>query len=129
MVAVIGIMANVGNIQLMPRVGPRPLITLGLLSAAVGMAWLTRIGVHSDYASALFGPIVMVGLGLGLIFSAVANTATFGVEPRDAGIASASAQAGQQLGGSIGTALLNTVAASAVTSYLVGHLHGGQDRN
>ncbi len=129
MVAVIGIMANVGNIQLMPRVGPRPLITLGLLSAAVGMAWLTRIGVHSDYASALFGPIVIVGLGLGLIFSAVANTATFGVEPRDAGIASASAQAGQQLGGSIGTALLNTVAASAVTSYLVGHLHGRRHRN
>jgi EmrB/QacA subfamily drug resistance transporter len=124
MVAIIGVMANVGNIKLMPRVGPKPLITLGLLSSAVGMAWLTRIGVHSGYASALLGPIVMVGLGMGLTFSAVANTGTFGVEPRDAGIASASVQTGQQLGGAIGTALLNTISAGAVTSYLVSHLHG-----
>jgi EmrB/QacA subfamily drug resistance transporter len=124
MVAVIGVMANVGNIKLMPRVGPKPLITLGLLSGAVGMAWLTRIGVHSAYASALLGPIVLAGFGMGLVFSAVANTGTFGVQPRDAGIASASVQAGQQLGGSIGTALLNTIAASAVTSYLVSHRYG-----
>jgi MFS family permease len=124
MVAVIGIIANVGNIKLMPRVGPKPLISLGLLAGAIGMAWLTRIGVHSGYVSHLLGPTVMVGLGMGLIFSAVANTGTFGVEPRDARIASASAQTGQQLGGSIGTALLNTVAASAATGYLVGHLHG-----
>ncbi len=124
MVAIIGVMANVGNIKLMPRVGPKPLITMGMLSGAAGMAWLTRIGVHSGYVSALLGPLVMVGLGMGLIFSAAANTATFGVEPRDTGIAAASAQTGQQLGGSIGTALLNTIAAGAVTSYLVSHLHG-----
>jgi EmrB/QacA subfamily drug resistance transporter len=124
LVAIIGIMANVGNIQLMPRVGPKPLITLGLLSSAAGMAWLTGIGAHSGYASALLGPLVMVGFGMGLIFSAVSNTGTFGVEPSDAGIASASVQAGQQLGGAIGTALLNTIAASAITSYVVSHLHG-----
>jgi EmrB/QacA subfamily drug resistance transporter len=124
MVAVIGVMANVGNIRLMPRTGPKPLITVGLLSGAIGMAWLTRIGVHSGYVSALLGPTIVVGVGLGLIFSAVANTGTFGVQPRDAGIASASVQAGQQLGGSIGTALLNTIAASSVAGYLVSHLHG-----
>jgi EmrB/QacA subfamily drug resistance transporter len=124
MVAVIGIMANVGNIRLMPRVGPKPLITVGLLASAVGMACLTRIGMHSGYASALLGPLVTVGFGMGLIFSAAANTGTFGVEARDAGVASASAQAGQQLGGAIGTALLNTIAASAVTGYLISHLHG-----
>jgi hypothetical protein len=66
----------------------------------------------------------VTGFGSGLIFSAAANTGTFGVEPRDAGIASASVNTGQQLGGAIGTALLNTIAASAATSYLVGHLHG-----
>ena len=88
------------------------------------MAWLTRIGVHSGYVSALLGPLVVTGFGSGLIFSAAANTGTFGVAPRDAGIASASVNTGQQLGGAIGTALLNTIAASAATSYLVGHRHG-----
>jgi len=124
MVAVIGVMANVGNIVLMPRFGPKPLVILGLLSNAAGMAWLTRIGVHSGYASALLGPLVVTGFGSGLIFSAAANTGTFGVAPRDAGIASASVDTGQQLGGAIGTALLNTIAASAATSYLASHLHG-----
>jgi EmrB/QacA subfamily drug resistance transporter len=124
MVAVIGVIANVGNIVLMPRFGPKPLVILGLLSNAAGMAWLTRIGVHSGYASALLGPLVVTGLGSGLIFSAAANTGTFGVAPRDAGIASASVNTGQQLGGAIGTALLNTIAASAATSYLASHLHG-----
>jgi MFS family permease len=124
MVAVIGVMANVGNIVLMPRFGPKPLICLGLLANAAGMAWLTRIGVHSDYASAVIGPLIVIGFGSGLIFSAAANTGTFGVAPRDAGIASASANTGQQLGGAIGTALLNTIAASAATSYLASHAHG-----
>jgi EmrB/QacA subfamily drug resistance transporter len=124
MVVVIGVVANVGNIKLMPRFGPKPLIGLGLLANAAGMAWLTRIGIHSDYASALLGPLIVTGFGSGLIFSAAANTGTFGVAPRDAGVASASINTGQQLGGSIGTALLNTIAASATTSYLASHLHG-----
>jgi EmrB/QacA subfamily drug resistance transporter len=124
MVAVIGVMANVGTMKLMPRFGPRPLISLGLLCNAAGMVWLTRIGVHSDYASALLGPLLVTGFGSGLFFSAAANTGTFGVTPQDAGVASASVNTGQQLGGSIGTALLNTIAASAVTSYLAGHAHG-----
>jgi EmrB/QacA subfamily drug resistance transporter len=124
MVVVIGVMANVGNIVLMPRFGPKPLVILGMLANAAGMAWLTRIGVHSGYASALLGPLVVTGFGSGLIFSAAANTGTFGVAPHDAGIASASVNTGQQLGGAIGTALLNTIAASATASYLAGHLHG-----
>jgi len=123
-VVVIGVMANVGNIVLMPRLGPRPLLIAGMLCNAAGMVWLTGIGVHSGYASALLGPLVVTGIGMGLIFSFAANTGTFGVAPRDAGIASASVNTGQQLGGSIGTALLNTIAASATTSYLVSHLHG-----
>jgi len=124
LVAVIGVVANVGNIKLMPRFGPKPLITVGLLLNAAGMAWLTRIGVHSGYASALLGPLMVTGVGMGFIFGAAANTGTFGVAPRDAGIASASANTGQQLGGSIGTALLNTIAAGATASYLASHLHG-----
>src|SRR6516225_707978 len=124
MVAVIGVMANVGNIVLMPRLGPKPLLIVGMLCNAAGLAWLTRIGVNSGYASALLGPIIVTGVGMGLIFSFAANTGTFGVAPRDAGIASASVNTGQQLGGSIGTALLNTIAASATAGYLASHAHG-----
>jgi hypothetical protein len=124
MVACIGISSNVSNIMLMPRIGPKPVVTAGLLLAAAGMAWLTRIGPHSGYASTILGPLMVAGLGLGLMFSTAFNTGTFGVAVRDTGVASATVNTGQQLGGSIGTALLNTIAASATTSYLTGHLHG-----
>src|SRR5262249_56189873 len=83
MVAVIGVMANVGNIVLMPRLGPRPLLIAGMLCNAAGMVWLTRIGVHSGYVSALLGPLVVTGLGMGLIFSFAANPRTFGRAPPD----------------------------------------------
>jgi EmrB/QacA subfamily drug resistance transporter len=124
MVVLIGVTANVGTIVLMPRLGPKPLVILGMLCNAAGMAWLTRIGVHSDYPSALLGPLMVTGAGMGFVFSSAANAGTFGVAPRDAGVASASVNTGQQLGGAIGTALLNTIAASATASYLASHLHG-----
>jgi len=124
MVALSGSMATVGNIKLMPRIGPKPMVIAGMLLGAAAMLWLTRIGAHSGYASALLGPLMVTGAGMGLIFGMVAATGTFGVAPRDAGVASASINTGQQLGGSIGTALLSTIAASATTSYLAGHLHG-----
>jgi hypothetical protein len=120
MVALTAVMANVGNIKLMPRVGPKPLVIVGMLCNAAGMGWLTRIGVNSGYAPALLGPLIVTGAGMGFIFGAAANTCTFDVAPRDAGIASASANTGQQLGGAIGTALLNTIAAG----YLASHLRG-----
>jgi EmrB/QacA subfamily drug resistance transporter len=124
MMAVIGVVANVGTMKLMPRFGPKPLVIAGLLVNAAAMVWLTRIGAHSDYAQALLGPVMMAGAGLGLLFSSAINTGTFGVAPRDAGVSSASVNTGQQLGGAIGTALLNTIAASATTSYLASHAHG-----
>jgi predicted MFS family arabinose efflux permease len=124
MVAVIGVVANVGTMKLMPRFGPRPLVIAGLLVNAAAMVWLTRIGAHSGYAQALLGPVMMAGAGLGLLFSSAINTGTFGVAPRDAGVSSASVNTGQQLGGAIGTALLNTIAASATTSYLASHANG-----
>ena len=124
MVVVSGTMANIGNIRLMPRVGPKPLVFTGMLLNAVGMVWLTRIGLHSGYPSALLGPLVVSGAGMGLIFASAANTGTFGVAPRDAGAASAVISTAQQLGGAIGTALLNTIATSAAAAYLVGHQGG-----
>jgi EmrB/QacA subfamily drug resistance transporter len=124
MIACVAIASNTSNIVLLPRIGPKPLVSTGLVLAAAGMAWLTRIGPHSGYASTILGPICITGLGLGLMFATSFNTGTFGVSPRDAGVASATVNTGQQLGGSIGTSLLNSIAASATTAYLVSHLHG-----
>src|SRR5215831_6567839 len=107
MIALVVVFANMSNVVLMPRVGPRPPVVLGMLLAACAMAWLTRIGVHSGYASAILPPLLVAGAGLGLVVAPSINTGTFGVAPADAGVASASVNTGQQLGGSIGTALLN----------------------
>ena len=78
---------NVGQIVLMPRTGPKPLVGLGLLIAAGGMVWLTRIGVHSGYASAILGPLLVTGLGIGQVTAPAVNTGTYGVAPYDAGVA------------------------------------------
>ncbi|GLY82815.1 hypothetical protein [Actinoallomurus iriomotensis] len=81
------------------------------------MVWLTMISAHSGYVSALLGPLMVTGAGMGLIFGfgMVAATGTFGVAPRDAGVAPASIDTGQQLGGSIGIALLGTIAVGATS--------------
>ncbi|MBQ1094315.1 MULTISPECIES: MFS transporter [Streptomyces] len=116
--------ANVGGMKLLPKHGPRPLISAGLLICAAGMAWLTRIGPDSGYATHLLGPTMIVGLGLGLIFAAALRTGTSNVAPEDAGIASACVNTGQQLGGAIGVALLNTIAATATTGWLEDNVQG-----
>jgi len=78
--------------------------------------------VRGDYVGAILGPIMFTGVGMGLLFSSAINTGTYRVAPQDAGVASASVNTGQQLGGSIGTSLLNTIAASATTAYITSHL-------
>ena len=121
MVACLMATSVTSNIVLMPRTGPRPLAPAGMLLAAGGLAWLTRIGVHSSYATTVLPSLLIIGAGLGLVFAPVFNTGTFGVAPRDAGVASATVNTGQQLGGSIGTSLLNTIFASTVAAYLTAH--------
>jgi hypothetical protein len=121
-IALVMIFAQISNIVLMPRIGPKPLVGVGMLIAAAGMAWLTRIGVHSSYASTVVGPLMVAGAGIGLSMPPSMNTGTFGVAPSDAGVAAASLNVGQQLGGSIGTALLNTIATSAAAAYAASHL-------
>jgi Major Facilitator Superfamily len=110
------------TIVLMPRFGPKPLVASGMLAAAGGAAWLAQLGPHTGYAAGVLGPIILAAAGLGLVIAPVINTGTFGVAPQDAGVASATATVGQQLGASIGTSLLNTIFAAAVTSYLAAHL-------
>jgi EmrB/QacA subfamily drug resistance transporter len=114
--------ANLATIVLMPRVGPKPLVASGMLAAAAGTAWLAQLGPHTSYATGVLGPIILAAIGVGLVIAPAINTGTFGVAPQDAGVASATVTVGQQLGASVGTALLNTIFAAAVTSYLTAHL-------
>jgi EmrB/QacA subfamily drug resistance transporter len=114
--------ANLSTIVLMPRFGPKPLVASGMLAGAGGTAWLAQLGPHTGYATGVFGPIILAGIGLGLVIAPVINTGTFGVAPQDAGVASATVTVGQMLGGSVGTSLLNTIFAAAFTSYLTAHL-------
>jgi EmrB/QacA subfamily drug resistance transporter len=114
--------ANLSNIVLLPRIGPRPLVVAGFLLLAGGQFWLTHIGLRADYVGVILGPLLITGLGMGFLFSTAMNTGTFGVPPRDAGVASATVNTGQQLGGSIGTSLFNSIAASAAASYIASHM-------
>jgi EmrB/QacA subfamily drug resistance transporter len=121
MIAMVVVSANLSNVVLLPRLGPKPLVTAGMLLAAGSLVWLTGIGVHSNYAAAVLGPLMPAGLGFGFTIAPSMNTGTFGVAPQDTGVASASLNTGQQIGGSIGTSLLNTIFATAVAHYLTSH--------
>ncbi len=103
---------------LLPRVGPKPLIFAGMLAGAGALFWLSHLDVTSTYASGVVGPLILMGLGLGTAMSTSINTATLGVDPADAGVASASVNTMQQVGGSVGTALLSSVAGTAAAAYL-----------
>jgi EmrB/QacA subfamily drug resistance transporter len=122
LIAMVVVSANLSNVVLLPRFGPKLLVTAGMLLSAGSLVWLTRIGAHSGYASAVLGPLMGAGLGFGFTIAPSMNTGTFGVAPRDAGVASATLNTGQQIGGSIGTSLLNTIFAGAVAQYLTRHL-------
>jgi len=117
----LAVAANLSTIVLMPRVGPRPVVTIGLVVAAGAMAWLAQLGPHTGYANGVLGPLILAGFGLGMVIAPAINTGTYGVAPQDAGVASATVTVSQQLGASIGTSLLNTIFATAVASYLVTH--------
>src|SRR6516225_2092007 len=125
MIAAIIAASTTSSGVLMPRVGPRPLIPAGLLIAAGGLAILAgQLGLRTSYLDWILPALVLVGAGLGVVFGCALNTATYGAGAADAGVASALVNTNQQVGGSIGTALLNTIAASALTSYVLAHGRG-----
>ena len=109
--------------RLLPRFGPRPLMVVGLLLGSVGLVWFTRLGVDSTYLAHVLLPEIIVSFGMGTAFVPMSSTALIGVDPNDAGVASALVNTTQQVGSSLGTALLNTIAASAAAAYLVAHAH------
>ncbi|CCK29438.1 Puromycin resistance protein pur8 [Streptomyces davaonensis JCM 4913] len=115
--------------RLMTRVAPRLLMGPGFLVAAVGMLLLTQLEVDSSYAGLLLPAMLLLGLGMGTAFMPAMSLATMGVKPQDSGVASAMVNTSQQVGGAIGTALLNTIAASATTSYVADHIGGAASKS
>ncbi|MER5938705.1 MFS transporter [Streptomyces sp. NPDC001928] len=115
--------------RLMTRVAPRLLMGPGFLVAGVGMLLLTQLEIGTSYAGVLLPAMVLLGLGMGTAFMPAMSLATMGVKPQDAGVASAMVNTSQQVGGAIGTALLNTIAASATTSYIADHIGGATSRS
>ena len=120
MTVVVMVTAIVATTRLRSRFGPRPLVVAGMALGAVAMLILRGIGMDTSYAGGILPALVIMGIGLGLVFSTVMNNATLGVKPADAGVASATVNAAQQVGASLGTALLSTLAASAATSLAAG---------
>ncbi|MGH3794154.1 MAG: MFS transporter [Pseudonocardiaceae bacterium] len=118
MVAAIMISATSSTAVLLPRFGPKPLVAIGMTAAAGGLFWLSFLQVSSTYAANVLPALLVTGLGIGLAMSPAMQTAIVGVRPSDAGVASATVNTMQQVGGSVGTALLATIAGHAAADYL-----------
>jgi EmrB/QacA subfamily drug resistance transporter len=120
------ITATLVNTKVLIRTGPRPLVPTGMVLAAAAMVLLTGIGVDSAYAEHVLPSLLLIGVGFGLIIAPSFATATLGVARQDSGVASALVSTSQQVGGSIGTALLSTLAVSAATDFAVANGPGPQ---
>ena len=108
------------NTRLLGKVGPRPLLIFGMSLGAVAMAWFAQLEPSSSYAGHVLPGLIVMGIGMGNIFAPAIASATYGVDHRDTGVASAMVNTMQQVGGSVGTALLSSIFASAVTSFAEG---------
>ena len=122
MIGMLILAAQLSTNIFVPRFGPKIMVPFGMTLAATGMVMLTRLGLDSTYAADVLPPLMILGFGMGSIMPASMQTATLGVDRQFAGVASAMVNTSQQVGGSIGTALLNTLAATAATDYVASHL-------
>lgn len=120
------VVASLGSAVLVTKVSSRILIPLGMLMAAFGLFLLTHISLGGNYATVVLPATLVMGAGLGLVFAPGFNLAVLGVESRDAGVASAAVNVMQQIGGSVGTSLFNTIAGSVVATYVIAHLDGAK---
>jgi hypothetical protein len=112
--------ATLATNNLLPTFGPRPLLVAGMALGALSMVWFAQLDITSSYAGRVLPGLIVLGIGMGNIFAPGISSATYGVAPTDAGVASAMVNTMQQVGGSIGTALLSSIFASAVSSYARG---------
>ena len=110
--------AGIANTRLLPRTGPRPLMAIGMALSAVSFALFAELGVHSSYVTGVLPGLLIAGVGLGLVFAPATDIAIRGVSAADAGVASALVNATNQIGGSLGIALLSTLSATAANHYL-----------
>ncbi|SDS39246.1 drug resistance transporter, EmrB/QacA subfamily [Friedmanniella luteola] len=121
MIVMLVLAAQLSTNVFVPRFGPKVMVPIGMALAVTAMVLFTRLDVDSAYAPTLLVPLMFMGAGMGTIMPASMQTATLGVDRQYAGVASALVNTSQQIGGSIGTALLNTLAATAATHYLASH--------
>ncbi len=121
MIVMLVVAAQLSTNIFLPRLGPKILVPIGMVLAVLAMLLFTRLDTQSVYADAL-APLIILGTAMGTMMPAAIQTATLGVDRRYAGVASAMVNTSQQVGGSIGTALLNTLAATALTDYLASNL-------
>lgn len=124
----IGIIITAGvTAQILPRTGPKPLMLLGAIMSTVGLFLFTFLSQSSSWIVAVLPGEILLSVGLGLVFVPLSSLALLGVGEHDAGVASAMLNTSQQIGGSLGTALLSTFYASAVTSYVKDHAKSPAD--
>ncbi|MCU1617704.1 MAG: pur [Frankiales bacterium] len=124
----LGVLVSAGAASgLVPRIGPKPLMVVGGLLAAGGLYLMSFLGVHSSFWSLAFPGQLLLGLGLGFTFVPLSNLALVGAGTHDAGAASAVLQAVQQIGASIGTALLATISVAAITTAFTDSVKAGKN--
>lgn len=118
-----GVLVGAGGIsrRLLPKAPPRAMMAPGLVIATGGVAWLTTLGPSTSYWGVILPAEFLVGLGMGLVMAPAMSYATYQVKEGDTGVASACVTTMQQIGGSVGIALLNTIATNATTSYAHSH--------
>jgi EmrB/QacA subfamily drug resistance transporter len=121
MTAMIVISSTTAQTRILPRTGAKPLIIFGMTLGLVAMVLLTRLTPSSSYAADVLPSLLILGLGMGNIFAPAFGTATLGVQRNEAGVASAMVNTSQQVGGSVGTALLSTLFASSAAAYAHSH--------
>jgi EmrB/QacA subfamily drug resistance transporter len=121
MTAVLVVASTFVQTKLLDRTGAKPLVAVGMALGVIAMLLLTRLVPGAGYASHVLPSLLIVGLGMGCIFAPAFSTATLGVDGSEAGVASAMVNTSQQVGGSVGTALLSTIFASATAAYATSH--------
>jgi EmrB/QacA subfamily drug resistance transporter len=104
--------------RLIPLVGGRRLMLIGMIPVIIGMAWLSRVSPSTDYWSGVFGPMALLGAGMGAVFVPLTTASLAGVRPEESGAASSMVNVMQQLGGSVGLAVLVAVYGTATRNSL-----------
>lgn len=122
MVVMLVVAAQLSTNLLLPRFGPKVMVPVGMALGVIGMLILTRLDLDSSYVRNVLPALMILGLTMGTIMPASMQTATLGVDREFAGVASAMVNTSQQVGGSLGTALLNTIAATAAADYVADRL-------